>query len=63
MSKYLKNDIVDIKKKEERRKKCRNIPIVSHAASLIAFELTDVNIIKNTLNIIKLEQRIIICFG
>jgi hypothetical protein len=63
MSKYLKNDMTDIRKKDARSKKCRNIPIISHAVSLIVCGLTNVNIIKNTLNTINVEQSIIICLG
>jgi hypothetical protein len=62
MRRYLKNDITDIRKNDEIRKKCNNIPIVSQASLLIVPGVTAENIMKNILNINKLRQRIIICF-
>ena len=54
--------MTDIRRNDERRKKCSNIPIASHASLLIVPGITAENAMKNTLNINKLKQRIIICF-
>jgi hypothetical protein len=63
VNRYRKRAITAIRKNDESKKKCNNIPIVSQASLLILSAFTDANVIKKTLNISKLMLSVSISFG